>query len=115
MTTNLFSEEEKKTIRSMGLYWKEVIGRSKPVHAHDILIEELREVIRVFGPKRVLLSVLATADVIPDLISQLDRLARAAAHREGTMGDPMRLIECQAELRDATDAARETLSKVKEE
>jgi len=47
----------------------------------------------------------------PDLLTALDRLARAAEHRENTMGDPMRLIEVQAELREATKQARATIAK----
>ena len=53
------------------------------------------------------------ADLIaaaPALKEALERLARAAACRENTMGDPARLIEVQAELRDATNEARAALA-----
>lgn len=47
----------------------------------------------------------------PDLLAACDRLARAAANRDNTMGDPLRLIEVQAELREATTAARTAIAK----
>lgn len=47
----------------------------------------------------------------PDLLAALDRLARAAANRDHTMGDPLRLLDCQAELREATKEARALIDK----
>lgn len=47
----------------------------------------------------------------PDLLAACERLSRAAANRENTMGDPLRLIERQAELRDATTEARAAVAK----
>ncbi len=52
--------------------------------------------------------------VLPEMLVALHRLAQAAANREATQGDPCRLIECQAELREATTAARAVLSKITE-
>lgn len=49
-----------------------------------------------------------------DLLAVLERLAWAAACRENTMGDPCRLLEVQAELREAAASARETIARVKE-
>jgi len=48
-----------------------------------------------------------------DLLIATDRLTRAAEHRENTMGDPMRLIEVQAELREATKQARNAIAETK--
>jgi|GEM_PF-2873767 len=51
----------------------------------------------------------------PDLLTALDRLARAAACRENTMGDPIRLLDAQAELRAATAHARAAIAKAEGE
>ena len=47
----------------------------------------------------------------PELLAALSRLTDAAASRENTMGDPIRLLNVQAELRDATTNARAAIAK----
>lgn len=47
----------------------------------------------------------------PQMLAALRRLAFAAASRENTMGDPCTLIDCQRELREATEQAREAIAK----
>ena len=48
------------------------------------------------------------ADMLNDPLEAeaLHRLIIAASNREHTMGDPLHFLECQAELRAATKAAR---------
>lgn len=48
-----------------------------------------------------------------DLLAALDRLSFAAACRDNTSGDPIRLIEVKAELAAASEAARAAIAKVK--
>ena len=47
----------------------------------------------------------------PDLLAALDRLTRAAANRERTMGDPLCLLDCQAELGAALMEAHAAIDK----
>lgn len=63
------------------------------------------------GEQAKQLAVLIAAS--PDLLMVLDRLARAAEHRDGTQGDPIRLIEVKEELRAAAENARIVIAKAK--
>jgi len=50
--------------------------------------------------------------LMPDLVDALRGLAIAAASRECTMGDPITLLNCQAEVRAKLDDARSVLARV---
>ena len=65
--------------------------------------------VRCLDPHRLALVMAASEP----LLEALDRLVRAAANRENTMGDPLRLLDVQAELRAATEQARAALALTK--
>jgi hypothetical protein len=47
----------------------------------------------------------------PEMLEALKELATAAEHRDNTMGDPYRLIECKANLESAARNARAAIAK----
>jgi len=67
------------------------------------ILQSIVDLTGAFGGTRADLNCMVAA---PDILAALKRLALAAAARENTQGDPMRLLEVQAELREAATAAR---------
>jgi hypothetical protein len=60
------------------------------------------------------LQVLSNAKLIaaaPELLAALRALTTAAEHRDNTMGDPCRLLECKANLESAAKNARNIIAK----
>jgi hypothetical protein len=89
--------------------------RSIPGHIFEISNASGEIVLRIRGGMMPTLPDARLLSAAPDMLRALDTLARAAASRENTMGDPIDLLNAKAELRAAIEDARNVIAALSSE